>query len=71
MKVEKKKKGAVQRSSLPTLTSYSLCYIEVNWLYLSGKPSVGTVIKTILAKENIARQTAVEKLRGEIVTEGK
>lgn len=67
-----KKKGAVQRSSLPTLTFCSLCYIEVNWLYLSGKPSVAKVIKTILAKENIARQTAVEtQLRAEIVTEGK
>lgn len=57
---------------LPTLTSCSLCYIEVNWLYLSGKPSVGKVIKTILAKENTARQTAVgTQLRAEIVTEGK
>ena len=42
------------------------CCLEVNWLCRSRKACVGEVIKTVLAKENLAGTTAVvTQLRAE------
>lgn len=64
----RKNRSATKKSAAQWYTFSSFCYVEVNWLYLCRKPCKGKVIKTILAKENVAHQTAVEtQLRAEIV----
>lgn len=64
----RKNRSTTKKSAAQCYTFSSFCYVEVNWLYLCRKPCKGKVIKKILAKENVAHQTAVEtQLRAEIV----